>query len=348
MFTDSFTNSSDKLTGESKILVGVDAKRLLPHSNLAIRITVHAAQFVQSCLPFSGALIDYSPYNPPVRSLVTETPRKVGVLDSTPSSTATLVRKETLSDLVTRFTFKVDSSGPIKPWLPGQHATFDFSDELDIGYMHMNNNDPQSLNDDFVRTFTITNLAPEGDKLPAGAELEITARRHGPATDLLRKTNIRAELSIPLLGFGGEEKFRIKSAVGEDTTAVFIAGGVGITPILSQAREILKSKIPLRALWSTRADDLPFVVDIMERNPELTPALHLFVSGTVGDEDKGSLDKLNGSLGAAVVFRRIQKEDALFSDVGKKKFFLCANPVFLKEMLGWLEGNEVVWEDFGY
>ena len=48
-----------------------------------------------------------------------------------------------------------------------------FEDELSAGYSHMRDDDPRSLNDDYVRTFTVSSAMGRG--LPHD-EFEITFR----------------------------------------------------------------------------------------------------------------------------------------------------------------------------
>ncbi len=78
-----------------------------------------------------------------------------------------------------------------------------------------------------------------GEAPPDGTEFTITARKHGPATALLWRH--RLPLELPVLGFGGEDGFQIP--VAETAVAVFVAAGVGITPLLAQAPALLSSGV---------------------------------------------------------------------------------------------------------
>ncbi|KAI8635663.1 hypothetical protein F5Y19DRAFT_461242 [Xylariaceae sp. FL1651] len=202
------------LTGRTTILVAERAAAYMPHAKLAIRVDVNEARFVRDGLPFRGSFIDYSPYNPPVRKLAAEKSAGNGEEENADASNAvaiaTLLRRQVITPTISRYVFKVtptkskDKGGKekgLQPWHPGQHVTFDLSSELDHGYSHMRDDDPQSLNDDFVRTFTVS--------APLDPKLEIVARRHGPATALLLSWNLRVPLEIPILGFGGAEDFRM-------------------------------------------------------------------------------------------------------------------------------------------
>lgn len=351
------------LTGETKILVGADAARMLPHTKLAVRIRVTAARFVQNGLPFRGDVVDYSPYNPPVRRLATESQasangREVDVA-SKPPATATLINKEIITPMIARFAFKLDTARPLKKWRPGQHVTFDFSSELDIGYSHMRDDDPSSLNDDFVRTFTISNVPPGnvGDEVDDGTLLEITAKKHGPATGLLWTHNLRVPLEIPVMGFGGGDSFRIAKQAANakkqqrQQQHVYVAGGVGITPMLAQAPELISSGIDFELWWSLRGEDLPLAEDTFRRIPGLARHTKIFVTGNSGKEILMMMDKLR-ELGSRVSKGRMAQEDLVLGGDdktrGARKYYLCTGAEMVKTLLGWLEGEDVVYETFEY
>jgi ferredoxin-NADP reductase len=359
------------LTGETRILVGADSSRILPHTKLAVRIHVTAARYVAKGLPFrSGvAATDYSPYNPPVRRLAAETKEEDLALPdgAKPSATATLVGRDIVTPTVARFTFRLGTAPGGKKlggWRAGQHVTLDFAPELDIGWSHMREDDPTSLNDDFVRTFTVSNAPIPGDGddvITNGTELQITARKHGPATGLLWRQNLRVPLELPVLGFGGSEAFRAPLDDGGDANkkaVVFVAGGVGITPILAQAPGLLSAAASsggepnFSLLWSLRAADLPLAIDSFTRCEGLARRSHVFVSGesSTAAED---ISKLEG-LGAVVTVGRLTRDDVLRrgeegqGEERQRKYYCCAGPGLIKALLGWLEGEEVVYESFEY
>lgn len=333
------------LTGETKILVGADSARLLPHTKLAVKINVKAARFVRDGLPFRGEVVDYSPYNPPLRRVASEITSGGAAQATEASMTATLVEREILTPSIGRFTFSLQTTKRgVRMWKPGQHVTLDFSEELDVGWSHMRDDDPTSLNDDFVRTFTVSN-APgpgAGKEVEYGTEMQITVRKHGPATGLLWKCNLRAPLEVPVLGFGGEEEHRIPE-VDDRREPVFIAAGVGITPALGQAPGLLAAGRKFRVLWSLRAEDVPLAVDVFGRISGLAERTTLFVTGEGVDED------MLAGLGGTIVRRRINREDVLMDgEEGSRKYYLCTAPEMQKVLLGWLEGKKVTYESFEY
>ncbi|GJC91036.1 hypothetical protein ColLi_13874 [Colletotrichum liriopes] len=306
------------LTGSASILVGKDAAAHLPHTKLAVKITVAAAVFVESGLPFVGTPLEASPYNPPVRRLLSEQQHTVSS-EARTGRTATLLRRE---------------------WEAGQYVTLDFSEELDVGWSHMRDDEPQSLNDDYVRTFTVS--CPPGD----GKEVEITARRKGPVTDMLWRWNPRVPLEIPVLGFGGEEAFRLGRREGDGVEEVFVAAGVGITPLLAQAGGVLGTGGRVKVFWSVRGQDLKLVREVCGKIDGLGGVLRAFVTGRVGEAEEEAIREIE-ALGATVERRRLGEGDVK-DGAGKKRFFLCTGPEMLKVLNVWLEGEEVAWEDFAF
>lgn len=335
------------LTGSASILVGADAAAVMARTNLAVQITITAAHFVQRGLPFRGVPLELSPYNPPVRHLLTERDMHgANFFESKPDVTATLVNREILSPTVSRFTFTLDGAKDKMVWQPGQHITLDFGEELNHGYAHMRDDDPQSLNDDFVRTFTVSSRPPVGDA-NGKLQVQITARRNGPATNLLWRQNLRAPLEIPVLGFGGEASFRLPTTTANGAaTPVFVAGGVGITPLLAQARDVLDAGVPLTLLWSLNKKDLAVAVDTFARVEGLAAKTTLFVSS--GDVDKEMVDKLHEHGVRSIEYRRIVEKDVKALGGQDTKFYLCTGTALLRSLHEWLAGETTAWEDFSY
>ncbi|KAK8053904.1 hypothetical protein PG996_013205 [Apiospora saccharicola] len=366
------------LTGRASILVGDKAAAYLPRCKLAVRIDVQEHRFVRDGLPFRGSVIDYSPYNPPVRRLVAEKAPPGGsgsATDEAGLGTARLVTREEITPAISRY-----------------HVTLDFGPELDHGWSHMRDDDPQSLNDDFMRTFTISSsrIPPSSPSSADPIEFEITARRHGPATGLLAKWNLRVPLSLPVLGFGGEEAFRLpmlaqatKNSTNEnpehETTSVFVAGGVGITPLMAQAKGVLQSLPPsdyvggggdptplppLKVLWSLRREDLGLAVKVVERDPGLgrDGVTTLFMTGSPGIDGSGGAKEIAEQqqqkldiarleeMGVVIKTGRMERDDVLGAAAAgdKSRFFCCTGPELMKRLLQWTEGEDVVFESFQY
>jgi NAD(P)H-flavin reductase len=333
VFSDFDTGDVLYITGKTEILAGQKAKDLIAHTNLAVKIKVEATRYIKDGLAFRGIEGEYSPYNPPVRYLSTE--KRAGLTNDDKQIYAKLIDKQILTPTIGRFRFHIAAPAKASKWKPGQYVALSFADELDLGYSHMRDDDPKSLNDDFLRTFTVSSRQ---GALDDHDQFEITIRKVGPVTDYLFRHKVRTDLQVPLLGFGGE--FFIEQGV--DESIAYVAGGVGITPLLAQAADLDLKK--LRLFWTVRADDLGFVTDMFDRIPGLAKSTRLFVTGTV-DEEAENWKKLEVS-GAVLHKRRMGKDD-LTADIASR-WYLCTGTAFRNSLVSWLDGKTVLYEDFNY
>ncbi|GIJ90869.1 hypothetical protein Asppvi_009834 [Aspergillus pseudoviridinutans] len=339
VFPDFESGNSLFITGRTEILIGKDASSVLPRSNIAVRVTITSARFVEKALAFRGIPGKPSPYNPGVRYLITEKSSSAALADRESSVTATLIRKEIITPSIGRFRFRLSDKGKAGPWSPGQYATFSFRNQLDVGYRHMNDSDPSSLNDDFVRTFTISSSPGYG--IPDD-EFEITARRNGKITNYLFRTSTRVGLEVPLKGFGGD--FSLKKQSNDDMLP-FIAGGIGITPVLAQLPIIDIRR--LRLLWSISIEDIVLVVDTFRRFPGLPGSTTVFITGLSSHHGRvhEGLEAVESS-GALVHYRRMGANDIDLALADT--WYFCGSPSLRVPVLDWLAGKAVVYEDFGY
>jgi predicted ferric reductase len=172
-------------------------------------------------------------------------------------------------------------------------------------------------------------------------EFEITVRLHGPVTEHLKRQNPRSRLEIPLRGFGGD--FVIETR--DKGATPFVAGGVGITPLLGQLDQIDLEK--LRLFWILRLEDIDFVIDIFRRYPSLAKHAKLFFTGASDTSQNGQVNSVR-TFGASVELRRPAKEDFGEAETIAEKWYLCAGNPLRRKLLEWLEGRKVVFENFDY
>jgi len=333
-FPDYGTGDVLYITGTAEILVASAAATLLPGSNLALKITIEEARLVESGLPFRGARKDPSPYNPLVRRLATEGNIKSSLSES--HKAATLIKKTSITPSISRFTFSVPDDIRYEP---GQWVALDFKKELDYGYSHMRNDDPQSLNDDFVRTFTISSTPRIDGK---DKEFEITIRKVGPVTSYLFKQNERGGFEVPILGVGGD--FKIEQA--ENGVTPFVAGGVGITPLFGHLSQLKLEPERFRLLWTMRLADIDMALEILRQHPKLAKCTEVYFTGTTGLDDSEEKITALSNLGASIEKRRIERND--LEAVHADTWHLCAGKMLRTDVLTWLEGKKVVFEDFDY
>lgn len=332
VFPDFDTSDVLYITGTTEILTGRAASDLIAHTNLAVKIKVEAAKFLTDALTFRGHVGEFSPYNPPVRLLANEA--QIRMPSENKQIIAELVEKVVVTPTVGRFRFRISDPSKTSQWKPGQYVALSFADELDIGYSHMRDDDPKSLNDDFLRTFTVSSRQDS----PVGpGQFEITIRKVGPVTDFLFKHNVRSQLEIPIQGFGGE--FFIKQ---DNEKIGFVAGGVGITPLLAQAQDLDLNALQL--YWTLRGDDLPLAQDTFDRIPGMAKSTKLFVTGKINENSDAW--KSVSTAGAVIEKRRVNVMDVSESTISK--WYLCIGKTLRSSLLEWLEGKTVLYEDFDY
>lgn len=340
VFPDFQTGDVLYLTGHTEILIGKDAAHVLPRSNLAVQVTVIEARYVRCGLPFRGSPGELSPYNPKVRPLASEA--KVIVEDDkfASANTATLLEVEQITPTIYRYQFSLSNPGT---WKAGQWVALDFSSELDIGYSHMRDDDPLSINDDFIRTFTVSSPpAPQGDKA-SDDKFEITVRNIGPVTGFMSKQRGGGSLDIPIRGFGGE--VAIQQEVGAITP--FVAGGVGITPLLAQLPGLDLRR--LHVFWTLHHDDLDLVLSMLSKTPDVAEHLAVYVTGTNGNVDahaQSKIDKVRAK-GAACRARRLEKSDLEMPELGNR-WHVCVSTRLRESLSEWLRTKEMIYEDFNF
>ena len=331
------------LTGTTEILIGTDAAKVLPRSNLAVKVNITAARYVATALPFRGVSGEPSPYNPVVRYLKAEKAPTSEVSSAATLSQANLLRQTSLTPTISRFTFALSNATTHKA---GQYVTLDFGSRLDMGYSHMRDDDPRSLNDDFVRTFTVSSPPghpPNPVRRLKDDEFEITVRRVGTVTEELFKhqgseQGDRMDLEVGVKGFGGE--FDVRQDGSE--TVAFVAAGVGITPLLPSLDSLDLRRLLL--LWTVRKEDLGLVEDVLNSCPELAARLTLFVTNAL-DSEAIKVTTNAGDVG--VQKRRLGKQD-LDLNGQVQKYYLCTGTPLRKQLMEWLPDKELIFEDFNF
>ncbi|KAI9665999.1 MAG: hypothetical protein M1821_003934 [Bathelium mastoideum] len=337
IFPDFKTGDALYVTGNTEILTGKDASFLMSRSNLVVKLTLTDSRFVKQSLAFRGELGERSPYNPNLRPLVSESSIATS-LQSDAASTATLITQTRLTPTISRFRFSMTNHMPYKG---GQWVAMDFSEELDMGYSHMRDDDPRSLNDDFVRTFTVSNPPPPSQS-ERHDEFDITIRKVGPVTDFLFKQQ-RPGFEVPLKGFGGD--FRIEMPQNTDEVVPFVAGGVGITPLLAQMTEVDLQR--MRLFWTLQKADVNLVADTLEQYPGLAPSTIVYLTGDgIDPKEEDDARKAEG-FGAKLLHRRMRRED-LYVEAPSPVWYTCTGPGLRNMLLEWLKGKKVIYEDFNF
>jgi len=216
----------------------------------------------------------------------------------------------------------------------------------------MRDDDPRSLNDDFVRTFTVSSppgLPPHPSKRLADDEFEITIRKVGVVTDFLFKFGLAStakgsELEVGIKGFGGSF---VVEQTGDDSAVAFIAAGVGITPLMPCLPSLKLRN--LRLFWTLRAADLNLTVDMVEETQDLASSLTLFVTGiSSGDQEQDTAMDTLKSFGVQIVRCRMGKTDLEGLSPKIERWYVCTGTKQRSIILEWLSGQEVVYEDYNF
>ncbi|KAI1291646.1 hypothetical protein EDD11_008808 [Mortierella claussenii] len=214
-------------------------RALYPHAQRCVQVTFDSGHLLRRhVLPFRMHTKEISPYNP-----ILPSSQNGIIVDERDTSrilaTLTDIKKHTAD--ISSFHFK--TSRPIQ-YTPGQYAVLDFGEFNMAGYRHMADDDPQSLNDDFIRTWTISSAPKPGlsssttlsgeSVSSSNSEFALTIKRKpgGVISNLLHGLDmkrINRPFVVPVLSI------------------VFISGGIGSTPFISMIRGLRHSQVLLNS-----------------------------------------------------------------------------------------------------
>ncbi|MEP3225562.1 MAG: hypothetical protein ABJO01_06275 [Parasphingorhabdus sp.] len=353
-FPDFTTGDVLYITGNAENLYDADAEAIMPRVSLLTRIEVTGAVFVKGALNLRlGSEEQYSPYNPPVRYLRSELDAMGHIADVVEASNpigATLVSSQKISDTIHTFNFELSEA--IETPMPGGFGIFDFSGMLDSGYSHMNEANPQLVNEDFVRTWTLSS-APEFDAeknlFRSTNQVSVTVKRipSGLMSNFLHEyvaQQLEQPMRVDFKGAGVGFSCLTPDPEGGPPTIpakmLWVAGGVGITPFLAMWDGIvnvaktlpkqLSSDIIL--VFSGRDDDINVLRHFLATSSALPENLKLRVlafqsAGEVSAEAQTAHDILTQEFPNAALSteqRRVQLADLeAIEELLDREIFLC-------------------------
>ncbi|CAF2139880.1 unnamed protein product [Rotaria magnacalcarata] len=325
------------VTGIAANIYDDEAERIMPCVTLFTRIRLNGYVWIKEALNLKLlAPEQYSPYNPPVRYLATELNRMGRSVESA-NSGATLVDIKTLTHHISRFTFELEEEVSFKP---GGYVIFDFAHFFQQVYSHMNNNNSQNINDDYVRTWTISSspsFDPMTNAFQATNKISCTIKHKpkGVISSLLhsRSDDQQPPLHVKFVGIEGE--FTCFGQFNQvPQKLLFIAGGIGFTPFLSMFEGLSQSKqkIDIAVLFAGRGDEINLLKGFIS-SPIVT-SISIFDSTSVNaPTESGSLKVYN---------RRMQSSDFInVSDVTNRHAYICGPAQFMVDTGSWLKAAGV-------
>ena len=350
------------ITGEAKSLVGAEAEALMRRQKVLTTIMTTGYTFVRDALPLRqdpNLPVARSPYSPPVKFLVEET--------SSASShyfedTHVLLSKV---DLLSRdlAVFRFEIQGTAVDISPGQSIALDFTDFVGPQqYAHMNPWKPTSLNDDRIRTWTVSSAHVNGKTQTF--ELTMREKPGGVVTGALFTVARKLKESMPhvmedckalgmavrLVGVAGEFVLPpIQDPVVREKL-LFVAGGIGITPFLSMLKAIREKGEERDVVLSISTREPKVLLNLVAGaisppSAKLKLVVHVFSSQEIPDLDASVAELKKHPSRISQSFWLSCSED-----VNEREIYLCGPPEFnkaIQEHSG-LEAGRIHSEGFNY
>ena len=361
-FIDFVTGDILYITGEAKSLFGSEAEALMRRQKVLTTVKTTGYTFVRDALPLRqdpARPVLRSPYSPPVKFLVEETSSASNHFFE--ETHVFLTKVDLLSQDLAVFRF--ETQGTAVEIAPGQSVALDFTDFVGPQqYAHMNALKPTSLNDDRIRTWTVSSAHVDGNTRTF--ELTMREKPGGLITGALFTVARRLKESMPhvmedcralgmavrLVGVAGEF---VLPPIQDSTVRkklLFVAGGIGITPFLSMLKAIREKgeEKDVVLLISTREPKV--LLNLVEEaisppSAKLKLVVHVFSSQETPDLDISGAELKKHSSRISQGFWADGS-----GDVNKREIYLCGPPEFnkaIQEHSG-LEADRIHTEGFNY
>ncbi|KAJ7252076.1 hypothetical protein B0H12DRAFT_622770 [Mycena haematopus] len=313
-FVDFETGDILYLTGGAENLLGAEASKLMPFQKALTTVYVTGYTLVRNALPVrqrNGTSPERSPYSPPIHLLAEEVPSAT-LWTKSKKATALLSRIEIHSRSIATFTWESSVDLDIKP---GQAIIMDMSPLVGVpAYRHMAPGQPTSLNDDSIRTWTVSSSQSSNPR-----SFALTMREKpggavtGPLFTITRKlAEMKPEalqdsrplqLRVGIVGVTGDfvlptdSSFSISDVdlglmvpmtAPSPNKMLWVAGGIGLTPFLSMLKALSHSnnatQWDIRFLLATREPEVlvPLVADALGAgDSRVKLALEVFSTKTI-------------------------------------------------------------------
>ncbi|KAH8819357.1 hypothetical protein F5884DRAFT_839420 [Xylogone sp. PMI_703] len=310
------------ITGSAKVLVGPPAFKIMPRQACLTSVTTTGFKFIRNALPVRqepGSDVGRSPYSPKIKYLYDEPESKA---TASSGHKARLIGATPFGPDIATLRFAVVS----KPGLeglkirPGQAIVLDFMDWIGPPvYRHMANEAPGSINDDRVRTWTVSS-AHEGHDI-TWFELTMREMKGGAVTgalfNVLREQSPNNELGhavdIDKLNIAAD----IVGVTGDfymghgGVKMLWVAGGIGITPFMSMLSALVerdgKDSDDIILALSTREPEI-FSKLLQESLQRISPGVRLRIDLFTNKDSTYTPNLEHGNLQVSVHRGRIQPQ----------------------------------------
>lgn len=338
------------VTGEADVISGEEAEKLMPRVKVLVRLRITGHVFVEKGLNVQQqSEVQFSPYNPPVRHLHEEL-LIMGTAGEELSIGASLVDAHNLAGDIRTYTLSLDK--PLS-YLPGQYVILDFSGLLHHEYSHMDDRHPQLINDDFIRTFTISSAPPlkNGAFAPSKIiECTVKSTHQGVVSAFLRQqlvtpkpskgkaqSLLKNTLEISLKGSGGQFTCFDPHGNLTDSRMLWVCAGVGVTPFMAMAEGIERKQFTAEIVmfFSLRNNEVSLTRRFVGK--PFISSLSLFISDAPATRAKPLEDWAGAGNTAKWHSRRVSETDfKAIENIELYTVFLCGPPAFMVDMTQYL------------
>lgn len=246
------------LTGTARVVTGPEAMEIMARQACLTLIKVTGYTFVRDALPVreEPGTLERSPYSPKVKLLSDQLEGRPVSETVSDTCKARLTHATQFACDIAKLRFEVigNSGGDDDKGVkirPGQAIVLDFMDWVGPPvYQHMANDAPSSINDDRVRTWTVSSAHGDGNAPTTWFEITMREAPNGAVTGALfraidgdtrdnweKSVQVDKEKNVvsDIVGVTGD--FHL-GAHGNEIRMLWVAGGIGITPFMAMLAAI--------------------------------------------------------------------------------------------------------------
>ena len=340
VFTNFSTGDALYVTGIAKNVFGNEARSIMPRVNCLTQLKITGFRLVRGGINLESiGEPQFSPYDPPLRYLKWELDAGIGkIMGDVESHPVNLVDSTAVCRDIVKFNFKLHEKGV--DILPGQYAILDFA-SVKPGYSHMADENPQQLNDDYLRCWTVTGCYLDISKTE---NFEVTVKNlpRGAVSSKLHMWHRQGIVEMGHLEFGFKgisgdfTPFKDKNTLkSRHEKMLFIGAGIGATPFISiiKGLDAISSDADTVVLFSSKGQDADLSLQLSRKDGK-SELLHFQTCGIYTAKKSNNM--------ATIQNRRIEKSDLQeITDLQKRQVYICGPESFIKDVYQWLNDLEI-------